>query len=293
MGTLAALLVAAWFALAPGHSPPAAPALAPGHSPPAGPARVPAARETSATPLGAAAVMTRYLAALAALRRPPAVSFEFALSQLGLHDMEQTHRVYRSGRSERDETLAIDGYTLKAPSVRIINGRSPHYDIATVAPRPDTYRFTPVAARKTPGGYAYVFRTALRRPRAFGVREIEVDSRSFLPAVVRFATTGNGARGAGELRYGRAELYWVVREAAITARLRDGKRARERIVWTRYRFPPSLPAQTFRAPRPRPRPSAVAPVPGLAPPPAPGVAPPPVPRPAPPAVTPARKPPAV
>lgn len=209
--------------------------------------------------LDAATVTERYRAALLRLRRPPALAFEYTLEQLGLHDMEQTHRVYRSGPSERDEVLVVDGYRLKAPAVRIITGRAPHYDIATIAPRPDAYRLVPIATLRAAGGYRYRFRTAALGPRAFEVREIDLDGATFLPAVVRFAIAANGAHGTGELEYAAASGYWLIRSARVSAILRDGKRARETIVWGKYQFPVGLPADTFRAPRPSgtPLPGAV------------------------------------
>jgi hypothetical protein len=200
----------------------------------------------------AAYVTAHYLTALAKLKHAKTVSFEYALEQLGLHTMEQTHRVYRSGSNERDETLVIDGIKLNAPAVRIITGRNPHYDIAVVTPRPETYRFTPVAAPKTSTGvYTYVFHVAPRAPRAFAVTAIELDGRTFLPLLVKFTTSASGARGTGMLRYSGVDGYWVVREAAISAMLPNGKTARERITWSRYRFPATLPRDTFRVPRPQ------------------------------------------
>ncbi|GAC1448278.1 MAG: hypothetical protein PVSMB8_07220 [Vulcanimicrobiaceae bacterium] len=229
--------------------------------------RVEARATPVAPPLDAASVLARYRSALATLRRPAVVSFEYSLAQLGLHDMEQTHRVYRSGRSERDETLVIDGYRLKAPAVRIITGPVAHYDVASVAPRPDAYRFVPVAAIRVGNGYRYHFRTVALRRRAVVARELDLDGHTFLPAIVRFATASGGVRGSGELRYFQADAYWVIRSARVDATLRDGKRARERIVFQQYHFPNALPAGTFRA-SPTAKPPAGAVPPGAAKPPA-------------------------
>ncbi len=225
---------------------------------PGGSARVAATRPALGKPPAARVVIARYRAALAAFEQPKAISFEFSLSQLGLHNMEQSHRVYRSGTNERDETLVVDGYRLKAPSVRIITGHGSHYDLLAIAPQPQTYRFVPVAAVDVGGAYHYLFRVSPLGPRSFAVREIELDGHTFLPALVRFRTASNGARGAGELRYGSADGYWVIRSANVVAKLRDGKSARERIVWSHYTFPASLPPDTFRAPRVR-----ATPLPGL------------------------------
>ena len=204
-------------------------------------------------PPSAAYVTAHYLAALAKLKRPQNVSFEYSLAQLGLHTMEQTHRVYRSGRNERDEMLVIDGVKLKAPAVRVITGHNPHYDIAIVTPRPDAYRFVPISARKSPGGgFTYIFHLEPRAPRAFAITAIELDGRTFLPSLVEFRTSANGAHGAGMLRYSGIDGYWVVREAAISATLPNGKPAREHIAWSKYRFPTTLPRDTFRVPRTSP-----------------------------------------
>ncbi len=218
---------------------------------PGGSARVVGARPALGKPPTAAVVLARYRAALAALERPKAMAFEFSLSQLGLHDMEQSHRVYRSGTNERDETLVVDGYRLKAPSVRIVTGHGSHYDLLAIAPRPQTYRFVPVAALDIGGAYRYLFRVSPLGPRSFAVREIELDGHTYLPAIVRFQTASSGARATGELRYGSADGYWVIRSANVVAKLRNGKSARERIVWSRYTFPANLPPDTFRAPRVR------------------------------------------
>jgi len=201
----------------------------------------PAARPS----LAPALVLARYAHALAMLRRPRSVSFQYSVEQLGLRNLEQTHRVYRSGLRERDETLAADGQSLPIPSIRIIENRMDRYDILAVAPRPSAYAFTFVARNRR----AYVFKTVPRSPRAFMIDSVEIDRTTFLPAVVRFAIAGNGARGAGELRYGSADRYWVVRQAQVTAHLTDGSRAHERIAWSGYQFPSSLPPSTFEMPR--------------------------------------------
>ena len=206
-------------------------------------------------PPNAAYVTAHYLTALARLKRPQSVSFEYSLAQLGLHTMEQTHRVYRSGRNERDEMLVIDGVTLKAPAVRVITGHNPHYDIAVVTPRMDSYRFIPIGARRASGGgFTYIFHLAPHAPRAFTITAIELDGRTFLPSLVKFTTAANGARGSGMLRYSAVDGYWVVREAAIAATLPNGKSAREHITWSKYRFPITLPRDTFRVPHSAPTP---------------------------------------
>lgn len=196
-----------------------------------------------------AAVLARYDQALATLKRPPTLSFEYSVEQLGLHNIEQTHRVYRRGLNERDETLVVDSYTLKAPEVRILANRTNHYDVAAVAPKVADYSFAFAGTRRDASGFTYLFHTTPRATQSFAVGEVEIDGRTFLPSLLRFKIAGGGARGSGELAYGLTDAYWVIRSAVVSVHLTDGVTAHERIEWSNYRFPPSLPDSTFTAPR--------------------------------------------
>ena len=205
---------------------------------------------TVAAPLEPATVLARYGDALAALRSPPAVSFEFSVEQLGVHNIEESHRVYRSGSKERDETLSIDGYPLKNPAVRIFLNRGYRYDVASLAPKPEAYDFSFSGVLRTGDHYAYSFATQPHAPASFAVTGVTIDGRSFLPSVVRFHASGGNAHASGRLHLVGSHGYWVVSEATADARLADGKLAHERIVWSNYRFPESLPTSTFKAPAP-------------------------------------------
>ena len=227
-----------------------------------------------ATPLAApGTVLAGYASALATLHPPKTVSFEYSVEQLGLHNLEQRHRVYRSGRSERDETLVVNGQKLPRPAIRILNNRTNRYDIAAIAPKPNGYAFAYLGARSGGSGTLYTFRTRPHVPGAFAVSEISVDGRSFLPAIVRFRIAGGHARGSGELRYGRAEAYWVVRQAQVSVRMTSGATAYERITWSQYQFPASLPRSTFEAPRATPAPLPAIATPAPTPTPIPGAEP--------------------
>jgi hypothetical protein len=165
--------------------------------------------------------------------------------------MEQTHRVYRSGRSERDETTNVDGYELQRPSVRIIANRTYRYDIAAVAPTPATYRFELRRAVARGSSFDYVFTTASLGARAFAVTEIVIDGSRFLPSIVRFKAAGGDAHASGELVYAPTGRYWIVRDARVSAHLASGAVAREHIAWSDYSFPSALPPSTFAVPSAR------------------------------------------
>jgi hypothetical protein len=199
--------------------------------------------------LAPALVLARYKAGLATVARPKSLVYQYTVEQLGLQNLEQAHRVYRSGGNERDETLMVDGYTLQYPSIRIFRNRSDRYDIVAVAPRPARYSFAYSRVLAYAGGDSYVFRTVPLGTGAFAVSEIEIDGRTFLPSVVRFKIAGNGARGSGELRFGPSQTYWLVRQASVNAHLTRGASAHERITWSNYQFPSSLPASTFTTPQ--------------------------------------------
>jgi hypothetical protein len=208
-----------------------------------------AAASPAAGALTPLAILDRYEASLAALKRPRVLSFDYSVEQLGLKNMEQTHRVYRSGLDERDETLVVDGFALPRPAVRIIANRLYRYDINAIAPTSASYAFQYSGVALDGDGTSYVFRTKPSVAGAFTVSEIEIDTRTFLPKVVRFKISGDGAHGSGELLYGPAESYWVVREAQVNAHLTSGALAHERITWSNYQFPVALPPSTFEVPR--------------------------------------------
>ncbi len=209
-----------------------------------------------ATTLGAAppqdmpasAVLQRYADALATSARAANAIFEFSLEQVGLHDLSETHRVYRSGLRERDETLTRDGVTVKVPFVHVAVNRPDPYDVLAVAPKPAEYAFTFAGRRVVNGRAVYAFRTSQLVPAPFSVTDVLIDAARFLPSVIAFQTGTATAHGKGRLTYGPVQRYWVVREVAVGAKA-SGKDARERIVWSKYRFPAALPASTFSEPR--------------------------------------------
>lgn len=205
-------------------------------------------------PLDGASVLVAYARALVQASPPPNVTFEYSVEQLGVRDMQQAHRVYRSAQAERDETLAIDGHPLKAPAVRIFSNRVNRYAIGRVAPAPAGYTFAFRGAVNEPQAYGYWFATQPRGAASYAVTDVEIDGRAFLPRRINFKIGGANARGSGALSYGRVDRYWVILEADVSAHLADGKLSREHIRWSNYQFPASLPDSTFSAPRPVPTP---------------------------------------
>jgi hypothetical protein len=209
-------------------------------------------------------ILARYYAALAKLKTPKAVSFDYTVEQLGLHDMEQTHHVYRSALDERDETEIVDGHPLH--EVRIIANHGYRYDLHAVAPTPARYAFAYARVTLDGDDVTYVFRTTPSEAGAFGVSEMDLDGATFLPKVLRFKIASGSAHGSGQLTYARADPYWVIVSAQVDAHLANGTLAHETIKWSNYQFPPSLPPSTFSPPRPAPAPDLeAAPVPATAP----------------------------
>jgi hypothetical protein len=207
----------------------------------------------------AAAVLERYLAALERLPAPQYLSFEYSVEQGGGTNLSQVHRVYRAGSDVRDEVIAADGHRLRRPRVRIRHDGADRYALAALAPTPARYTFTFAGAGKNGEPNAYTYRTAAKNAATFTVTEVTLDGTTFLPTVLRFRSTAGKTHGHGTLLYAKFDRYWLIREARVDALL-DETPAGERIVWSAYRFPASLPSATFadqvEGPSASPKPAA-------------------------------------
>ncbi|MGH7729379.1 MAG: hypothetical protein ACREM2_11410 [Vulcanimicrobiaceae bacterium] len=218
-----------------------------------------AAARAAPASLAPATILERYELALAELREPPAVAFEYGVEQLGPQDIVQTHRIFRSGREERDETLSVDGNKLPRPSVRILRDRADRYAIARLAPRTGDYAFRYLGIARSGGATGYAFATEPFAAHRYLVREVVLDAKRFLPRLIRFRLDSGALLASGELLYAGAGPYWMPQSANVHARLADGTPAHEHIAWSGYQFPASLPQSTFEAPHRAPPAPAVFP----------------------------------
>ncbi len=197
-------------------------------------------------------MLARYSAALAALREPRVFTLEYTLEQTGPRTLEQAHRIFRTGRDERDETIAVNGTRATRPQIRIFRGRPYRYTVAALAPKPAQYDFAYAGTRRDGHHLDYVFRLRAKQPGAFRLTEVAVDGLSFLPGTVAFATRDHG--GSGSVSFGKQVKWWVASAATAAARAPGGGVEHERLTFSRWRFPPSLPASTFSVPRALPSP---------------------------------------
>jgi hypothetical protein len=204
------------------------------------------------TQLDSQMVLQRYELEMGDLRAPKAMIFSYVVSQAGANDIEQRHQIYRSGLDVRDETLSVDGVPLKPKIVRI-GKREDRYDIARLAPRTSTYTMLFLQAVRDGGHLDYEYETTplIAQAGGFVVERITIDGLTFLPRVIGFRTASAVARGAGKLEYAKIGGYCVPVAVSVDAQV-NGKPAREHIAWGDYRFPLSLPASTFVAPKPLP-----------------------------------------
>ncbi len=204
-----------------------------------------------APPLDSQIVLQRYELEMGDLKQPKAMIFSYVVSQLGTADIEQRHRIYRSGLDVRDETLAINGLALKKKIVAF-DKREDRYAIDRIAPRLATYTMLFLHPVRDGGHVDYVYQTTpLASAGGFVVTSMTIDGEQYLPRRIDFETSSATATGHGTLVYGKIDGYWVPMYVTIDARV-EGKPARERIVWSDYRFPPELPESTFAAPKPLP-----------------------------------------
>jgi hypothetical protein len=214
-----------------------------------GGAAVPADIPPLGLQMGPAGVLARYEAELAAEPTPRVVSFQYTVEQIGARDLMQQHHVFRAGLNVRDEIIAVDGKPLAQPVVRIAHGRRNRYAVESLAPRASAYAFRYVGPVRDGRHTDYVFATTPRTPSAFRVTRVTIDGASYLPATIDFTTSAHD--GSGSISFVRADRYWV--PALATARATYAKlAARERISFSLYRFPTSLPAGTFAQPHPAP-----------------------------------------
>jgi len=191
-------------------------------------------------------VLQRYEARIAAIKEPRTLVFMYSVSQAGPQDIDQTHRVYRSGDLVRDETLVVDG--VKQTFTHIGRYRN-RYTLKAVAPRSPRYTFLFVRTIRTPTRFDYLYRAvAMGALTAFTVTAMTIDGQTYLPREIRFHSIGAGARGDGTLTFTPAGKYWVPVSVAVQGSI-NGRAARERIVFSAYQFPAALPRSTFQAPR--------------------------------------------
>lgn len=202
-------------------------------------------------PLDSQDVLQRYALALAGLPVPKTVVFSYTVSQVGPSSIEQSHRVYRSGNAVRDETLAVDGVLLHGKVVSF-SRHEDRYTVARFAPRSDAYELLFLGTTNDGRHLDYVYEaTPVAHAAGSFVDRLTVDGITFLPRAVRFRTSGLGVDGTGEVRFAPFGKYWMPVSATAQARVKD-KPAHERIVWSDYRFPESLPPSTFQSPKPLP-----------------------------------------
>lgn len=205
-------------------------------------------------PLDSQVVIQRYAKRLLTSTSPKVLVFSYTVSQAGPQDIEQTHEIYRSGDLVRDVTVMDNGQKVRRVAISRYRNR---YALDNLAPRLTQYTFLLDGIRRGAGALQYEYRAIPNAPPgAFTIDGMVVDGKSFLPVELRFHSASGGASGKGVVTFARSGKYWVPTAASVEARV-HGKAARERIVFTGYRFPLSLPKSTFQAPKPRP--SATAP----------------------------------
>lgn len=197
-------------------------------------------------------VLQRYAVAVGAAPVPRAVVFTYTISQVGPNNIEQRHRIYRSGTDVRDETVSVNGIALSRKLVRF-SKREDRYTVDRFAPRSDAYELLFLGTARDGRHLDYVYEaTPLTKPPGATIDRLTIDGANFLPRVVHFHGAGLDVTGSGEIEFGSFGKYWMPVMAAAQARIK-GKPARELITWSEYRFPQSLPSSTFQAPEPLPQ----------------------------------------
>jgi len=196
-------------------------------------------------------VLQRYAVAIETVPTPKAVIYTFTVSQAGPSNIDQRHVIYRSGLHVRDETLAVDGVPL-VHKIVTFSQREDRYEISRIAPKAATYELLFVRALRDGHHVDYQYEASpLVRGGDAVIDRVTIDGVKYLPKDVRFKTGSETAHGIAHVAYAQFGKYWMPVLAEISGVV-NGKPARERIVWSDYRFPESLPPAAFQSPRPLP-----------------------------------------
>ncbi|MFN2448288.1 MAG: hypothetical protein ABR508_00650 [Candidatus Baltobacteraceae bacterium] len=202
-----------------------------------------------AAPMDSQEVIALYAKTLLEAPVPRVLVFTYTVSQAGPHDIEQTHRIYRSGDEVRDETMLVDG--VKQKTIRISRYRN-RYTLEDLAPRLTQYTFLFDGVQRSGSTFEYAYHAVPNTPGGtFVIDSMVLNGRSYLPALLRFHSYSGAIRGTGTITFVHAGKYWVPSGASVDARV-NGKPAREQIAFNGYRFPARLPQSTFQARKPLP-----------------------------------------
>lgn len=213
---------------------------------PSAPPDVPPLARAGSSPAVASAILARYAEALVVYHTPPVMTFEYSVDQTGAREIQQYHRVFRSGASQRDELLAVDGKKLDPPSVHIFQRRD-RYTVEALAPRPAKYAFRYIGSVRNGRHADAVFKTMPLAPGPSVVRQVQIDGLTYLPVSISFSTEAR--KGSGVITFGRVQKYWLPLTA--TAKATYAKLGVvEKIAFSHYRFPANLPPATFARARP-------------------------------------------
>ena len=212
-----------------------------------------APRVPAAAPIDSQIALERYELEMSSLKQPKAMIFTYTVSQAGANSIDQRHQVYRSGATVRDETLSVDGTPLSRKVVTI-SRRPDRYDVVRIAPRSSAYTMLFLRAIRDGSHFDYMYeaRPLIPSESGFVVTSVTIDGETYLPRTVAFRASAGETTGTGELQYGRSAGYWVPFTATVEADVK-GKTTRERITWSDYRFPRTLPPSTFVGPKPLPQ----------------------------------------
>ena len=190
-------------------------------------------------------VVNRYLAALDRVTQPPFAVFSYRVSQAGAHNIEQTHRIFRGAVRERDETISMEGDSVKIVRVVSVHDR---YVVTRLAPRAPAYTFLFLQTRRHGKHLDYVYATEPLAESAFTIIGVTIDGETYLPSLITFKDVVGKVHATGSVAYAKVGPFWVPTIAEATADL-GGHPTRERLTWSGYSFPASLPPSTFIQPK--------------------------------------------
>lgn len=210
--------------------------------------------QTAAT-LSTAARLDAYRSAVATVKRPAFVEFDYTHTRSAPNRIvTELHRVYRTqDGQERNDTVMINGTAIVPAVTHILHRPVWPYDVGQFIVSADDYDIAPAAAAVVSGRKALGFKLTRKASANFMLKNLYVDPRRYLPVRETFAVTGADCSGDGIISFGAAGQYWLPTSVQVTcsAAVTNGPAVfKESIRFSNYAFPKAIPADVFTAGQP-------------------------------------------
>ena len=201
------------------------------------------------------AALSAYREAVATLPMPSNLTFEYLVTRSGpTRIITEEHRVYRDGAGrERNETIAVNGTKVVPTIAQVFRHAEWPYGAEKFIVSAAAYDVTFTGQGVVRGRRVYGFSAKRFRKSDFEVNGLYLDASRFLPVRETFTVLGKGCEGTGSVDFVPVREFWLIVSisASCVSSLRGSTSQdapppfRERIRFSKYAFPKTLPPQVF------------------------------------------------